>query len=227
MRSFGLVDHKMAEAEFFLIKIPACGFNFFDVRCYVSAFISSMRSVTFSIQASLRGIEGFDDWYKQSQARLRKDSLARFFNEFRRVNQHIGDNLIKRGETNQGNMLCFFVPTSDIRQVPQEDVATACKNYFVTILSIVYECYIQFGPNIDAQQRYTADYFEKIGKTVEDAEEEVGLQRGWTDIGDPTTTPYRWQSLRDRVGGCEINPLFRKYLNRSTPSPERLPDFRL
>ena len=65
MRSFGLVDHKIAEAEFFFTEISKCGFNFFAFRCYVSAFVSSTRSVTFAIQASLRGLVGFDGWYNQ------------------------------------------------------------------------------------------------------------------------------------------------------------------
>jgi len=218
MRSFGLVESKIAEAEFFLTKIPECGFNFFAVRCYVSAFISSMVGVTFAMQASIRDLPGFNDWHKQQQDILRKDPKARFFWEFRRVNQHIGDNLINRGETSHGIMLCYFVPTSEIQQVPVEDVATACQQYFVTILSTVYDCYVQFGPYIDAQQHYTAEHFESLGKTIEDAEEEAGIPRGWTDTGDPATTPYRWQSLRDTVTGCEINELFQKYLNKVTPT---------
>jgi hypothetical protein len=222
-RSFSLVDHKVAEAEFFLKKLGTCGFDFFAARCFAGAFVASSRSITFSLQAVLGKIAGFDVWYAAHQERLRGDTSARFFHQFRTVNQHIGDNLVSGGTSAPGVPVAYwFQPSQDVRDVPAEDVMTACTRYFRALLEIVFDCYIRFGPVIDAHQRYTAEHYASIGKTIEDAEEEFGLPRGWTDIGDPASTPYRWQALRDQSAGCEINHLFETYLGKTTQCPERL-----
>jgi hypothetical protein len=66
-------------------------------------------------------------------------------------------------------------------------------------------------------------YCSALYKSIEDAEEELGFPRGWTDIGDPSTLEYRWQLLRDRAAdSCGINDIFARYLGKTTPAPERL-----
>ncbi len=225
-RSFGLVDHKLAEADFFLSKISECGSNFFGVRCYVSAFVASARSVTFALQSVLGGQPGFKTWYAEHQKKLKNDPLARFFHEFRTVNQHIGDNLVGGGSRGtNGSILYWFMPTHDLSKVPEEDVEAACRTYMGMVTSLVYECYVDFGPHIDAHQRYTPEYFRSLGKTIEDAEEELGFPRGWTDTGDAEALPYRWQLLRDSVTGCEVNHIFDKYLGKTAPCPEKPPEY--
>jgi hypothetical protein len=225
-RSFSLVDHKVAEAEFFLQKLDECRFDFFSLQCFVAAFIASTRSITFSLQAVLGNGEGFAEWYSRHRNALRSDPTARFFHSFRTVNQHIGDNLVGGGASGPGQpVLYWFAPSLDVQIVPSEDVVTACGRYFRTILAVIFDCYIAFGPLIDAQQRYTAEYFASTGKSIEDAEEEMGMPRGWTDIGDPDSVPYRWQLIRDQAAGCEINDIFERYLGKSTPRPARLPPY--
>lgn len=223
-RSFDLVDFKVAEAEFFLKRIPECDFDFFAVRCYVSAFVSSSRSVTFALQSCLNDIEGFTGWYEERQSCLKQDSLARFFNEFRRINQHIGDNFVGGGAgAPDRKPIYFFSPTHDLKEVPSEDVESACRRYFEIILDLVYSCYFEFGPSIDPKWHYTKEHFEKMGKSIEDAEEELFGIRGWTEVpGYPDA--YRWQALRDSQPGCGINHIFEEYLGKTIPQPERPPD---
>src|SRR6185436_12464454 len=55
--------------------------------------------------------------------------------------------------------------------------------------------------------------------------EQLGFVRGWTDIGDPTSTEYRWEALRRHADGCQISHIFYKYLGKTTPAPERLPPY--
>lgn len=223
-RSFDLVDWKVAETEFFLKRIPECNFNFFAVRYYVNAFVSSSRSITFALQSCLNGLEGFARWYEERQSRLKQDSLARFFNEFRRINQHIGDNFVGGGAGGPDRKpLYFFSPTPDLKEVPSEDVESTCKRHFVMILDLVYSCYLEFGPSIDPKQHYTEEHFAKMGKTIEDAEEELFGIHGWTKVpGYPDA--YRWQALRDSQPGCSINHIFDEYLGKTIPEPKRLPD---
>ncbi len=222
-RSFSLVDRKIAEAEFFLQKLPGCGFDFFAVQCYVSAYIAAIRSVTFTLQAVLSSVPGFEPWYSTKQSELRSDELARFFHDFRTKNQHVGENAVRGGSSAPNRpTLYWFRPTDDLPEVPDCDVETACRKHFVTILELVYDCYLEFGTVIDSKQHYTAEHCATLGKSIEDVELELfGLPPG--SAPDGYSEAYRWQYIRDNMTGCEINGLFSKYLGRVTPEPPRLP----
>lgn len=228
-RSFGIVDYKVREAEFFLKEMRRLGdeLNFGAVQFCASAFASASRSITFSMQVSLKGKADFEKWYMLKQEQLRNDPLARFFRDFRNLTNHIGDNVVGGGAHGAGSTLYFFTPTPDLRKVPDQDVSAACQTYFKTILKIVYDCYIEFGPVIDGQQYFTEDNFTRLNRSIEDAEQELGFPRGYTDIGDPNAEPYRWQALRDEAEGCEIEPQFMEWLNIRIPRNPRLPTYQL
>jgi len=67
--SFGVVENKLREAEFFLDQLRDASRLSFEADCYFSAFVSAARSVTFAMQASLKGVPGFRDWYGSAQER--------------------------------------------------------------------------------------------------------------------------------------------------------------
>jgi len=220
IRSFGLVDFKVAEADFFLEKLSQSGQNIFEVKCYLSAFAASSRSVTFSLQAVLSDLEGFNEWYSVHQIRLQKDPLSKFFNDFRKITQHVGNNYGLTGTFPDSRI--WIIPTQDIPSVPEDDIETAGRKNLTEIVKIVFDCYKKFGPYIDSQQRYTQEFFTSIGKTIEDTEEECGFPRGWTDNGHDKYSLHRWQALRNTQPGCEINHLFKKYLKKTIPTPKRV-----
>lgn len=62
--SFGIVEDKLREAEFFLGHLRRSSHLSFDGRCFFSAFVSAARSVTLAMQASLKGVGDFDQWYE-------------------------------------------------------------------------------------------------------------------------------------------------------------------
>jgi hypothetical protein len=221
-RSFSLVDHKLAEADFFLKKLQQVEYNFFEAGCYTNAFTTTAKSVTFAIQAVMNSIPGFEVWYSQRQQELKNDRTARFFHRLRTISQHIGENLVSGGSSGPNKTTQYwFMPTKDLHEVPQEDVTAACMNYMITLVKLVYRCYIDFGPAINAHQHYTAENFAKLGKTVEDAEEEIFGVRGWTKVpGYPDE--YRWQAIRDSQIGCEIDNIFMEYLGKEAPRPPRV-----
>ena len=217
-RSFSLVDHKLEESDFFLSKLREAGFDFFAARCYVSAFTTAARTVTYAIQAVMKPIPGFVDWYAQRQAELRADSTARFFHELRRVSHHVGDNLVTGGSSCPSQPTRYwFMPTKDIPEVPQDDVLTVCPHYMVTLVNLVYRCYVDFGPEINAHQYYTAEHFATLGKTIEDAEQDLFGVRGWTEVPG-CTLDYRWHAIRSSTVGCEIDHLFCR-IHRKGSSP--------
>lgn len=227
-RSFGLVDYKVQEAEYFLLELQRLGkeINFAAVQFCASAFVSAVRSVTFAMQASLKGFSDFETWYKRCQEALRNDPLARFFHKFRTVTQHIGKNVVGGGTHGKNGTFYYFLPCADLPTVPKQDVVSACEAYFVTVLRLVYDCYVELGSVFNGQQYFTQENFAKFGKTIEDAEEELGFPRGWTDIGQPGTDPYRWQILRKQADGCLIEEQFERWLNKSLPRPAPLPPFK-
>ncbi|MBA4388350.1 MAG: hypothetical protein C0404_10240 [Verrucomicrobia bacterium] len=221
-RSFSIVDQKVAEAEFFLKKLRGVEFDFFAARCFVSAFVTSARSITYALQAVMKPVPRFQEWYRMRQEEMKADSLSRFFHNLRTVSHHIGDNLASGGSAGPNQSTRFwFIPTKDIPEVPQDDVASACESYFTSLVEVVYKCYLDFGTEINSHQHYTSEHFATLGKTIEDAEEETFGIRGWTHVSG-YSEEYRWQAIRDQMIGCEIDDIFREYLGKETPRPPRL-----
>jgi hypothetical protein len=220
-RHFGLVDYKVREAEFFLLEAHrhAKKINFGAVQFCVSAFVSSARSITFAMQASLKGTPEFDLWYAPRQEALRKDPLSRFFHDFRTVTQHLGENVVSGGSHSEAGTFYYFVPCPDLPNVPDADVMTACDKHFRNVLGLVFDCYSDLRTLIDGQWYFTESHFNSLGKTIEDAEEELGLPRGWTDINRPGIEPYRWDLLRKRADGCGIQDAFWTWLEKELEGP--------
>lgn len=223
MRSFDLVDNKLAEADFFLEEIRLAGLQFVRVRYLFSAFTSASRSVTFAMQASLKGADGFHEWYQVEQEALRENRLARFFHQCRTHSQHIGYNQIVCGASERGKHSYYFgEPEPGIyNYVPTMDVLSACEEYLIIICGLVDRCYEQFGLLIDPDQIFTPEGLSTLGRTVEDFEEEIGLPRGWTCIDSklPKTTEHRLHLLSRNIVRSGIKPILIKYLKRDLRYP--------
>ena len=150
MRSFGLVEEKLAEAEFFIDQISELKFGIFPAQCYLNAFISSARSVTFAIQASIGDIPDFDDWYKNIQNRFKKDEIAQWFLKCRNESIHIGIAHIKSGQEVGDEYKFYFHSIFDMDdEGPKEDVLTACRHHMKNLVDVVFECFDKFGFYID------------------------------------------------------------------------------
>lgn len=212
MRSFGLVEDKIYEADFFLEEFDHCS-NFFTARYYLSAFVSAARSVTFAMQASLHGHPGFSDWYEQQRQRLQSDATARFFVQARNEAQKIGIYHIDRGVYEAGHSTYFFQdPGNEYPDKPIGDMNLACRRYLTILVQIVYDCFKEYGPVIDPDQYYTLTNLERLGRTLEDIEEELGLPKGYTAVLRPER---RILALRGIVPPTYIDEAFIKYLGRT------------
>lgn len=221
-RSFGVVEQKLEESEFFLTKIEETIDNDSlegDAQFYLSAFASATRSITFTIQASISDIPGFDKWYKYHQDKLKNDKLAKYFLEARNLSQKIGYYLIGSGRSyhdNNGNSrMRYYFQTFDSNQlsyVPEEDVLTSCKNYFKVLLELVMDCYKVFGKLIDPEKFFTYENLLLTNKTIEDFEEQAGYPRGWTAVPE-YTIEQRIELIRKNHPMPKIDWIFEKYLN--------------
>ncbi|RRN77517.1 hypothetical protein EIM50_19235 [Pseudoxanthomonas sp. SGD-10] len=223
-RTFQIVEFKIAETDFFLDKLEQTTYDsihFFEARNFLSAFLASSRSITFSLQASLHGITGFKEWYDIKQQTMRESRLAKYFLEARNNSQKVGYYPLTGGRTyrDSNNLLrveyYFDTSTEELAKfVPEEDVLTACKKYFKMILEVVFDCYQDFGTVIDPEQYFSFENIKKTGKTIEDFEEELGYPRGWTNIPDATDDD-RLKAIRNEITCHGIDHILIKYLGKN------------
>lgn len=229
MRSFDLVDFKVAEADFFLNKLINEAVDPATVGFYFSAYSAATRSITFCLQAALKDLPGFEPWYRGKQDELKRDLLARFFVEARNIAQKVGvvpieTGVVNRVKNGQIYMKFYFAREHpDFKRLPDIEVGQACKENLCSLLKIVYDCYVDFGTEIDPHQHYTKANFERQGRTIDHVDEELIGIRGWTCV-EGWPEEYRWQAHRDRLPGCRIDHLFEEYLGLAKPSPPRLPE---
>jgi hypothetical protein len=223
MRTFDHVDNKLFEADFFAQKMDILEFDWFAMRCYFSAFVSSSRSVTFAMQASMKGIGGFAEWYANIQGELRNNEMDRFFHECRTDDQKIGFNHIVGGVMRDGRMDYWFSEHEQGKYnfTPKTDVLTSCKEQMVTLCKVVDQAYSAFGLEIDPDQRYTPEGLKALGYSLEDLEEDLGLPRGHTDIewDSGNKDLERLEQLRRQIPGSSVKPLLSKYLCRDLTYP--------
>ena len=183
-RSFGPVEVKLEEAEFFLLKFQKCGWDFRTAQFYFNAFVSSSRSVTFAMQASLHGLDGFDPWYVRWQSKLRSSRLAKFFHNCRTDIQHIGRNYVNGGVSGpEGPILLLSNGSFETQEdIPEPNAFLATNYYFSIVCAVVRDAYEEFGHLIDPDVFFSFDGLRKNGLTLEDLEQEAGIPRGWTAL---------------------------------------------
>ncbi|HTL67242.1 MAG TPA: hypothetical protein VL200_06250 [Lacunisphaera sp.] len=234
------MDHKVAEAEFFLNMMWGRNSEHPQIDFLLSAYVSAARSITFALKAVLRETPGFAEWYAVREGQLRANALAKYFLELRNVMQKTGAMVVNRSASRDqlariltrqlsGQRRTWFGESGEkgLPPAPDMEVPAAALQHFRTLLEIVYDCYVDFGPLIDPQQYYTPEHFSKIGRTIEDAEEALGYPRGWTSLGKRDTLEYiahRFEMLRRHAAGTGgLNEIFARHLGRTTPAPAPLP----
>lgn len=182
-----IVSQKIGEADYFLDELkdvhpfePAFNYIF-------SAYVSALRSITFTLQYVMRKYPDFDEWYVPKQQKLRESKLARAFVELRNHTQKTGiipiapENSIYEGKFYDSTQ--FFIPrNTDFKEVPSGDVIELCEKCLIEVLEVVSECYKDFDVYIDPRVMFTERGLKALNWTIEDLEESVGLHRGHTDL---------------------------------------------
>jgi hypothetical protein len=213
--TFDTVDDKLAEAEFFLRKMADSGTDGFAFGCYLSAFLSAARTTTLALQRFSQVIPGFPEWYEHHSERLKVNETARFMLDTRNDHIHGGPYPISAMRISRNSATYEFASTRGYE--PAEDVLTTCRDHFIILLEIVYDCYVALGFHIDPQQYFTKEHYP--GGSIDAAETEV---YGWVCeslVEEGFDEDARWHELRGRVEECKINHLFFSYLGRITPQP--------
>jgi hypothetical protein len=232
-QSFGIVEEKLREAEFFLDELCKTDRLSFQARCFFSAFVSAARSVTLSLQATMNDVDGFSDWYEQAQARLKFDPLAQFFVEIRNGSIHKGLNpldevTLEHLRDDLSLQLRQRAPSHVIVLPDQRaengtvlaDAEQISSEYFKSLVAVVFDCYERFRSVVDPRWYFTQDNFLVMGKNFGDAVEEHGFPRNWASF--ISNEIDGWRILRSQQPPCLINDLFLRYVGRSIPDPDSL-----
>ncbi len=229
-QSFGVVEEKLCEAEFFLAQLRDSAPLGFNARYYFSAFVSASRCITWAPQASMSGVEGFDSWYEAAQAKLRADQLAGFFIEIRNrsekrglnplnqvTREHLREHLFQQLNGHKREHV-LILPDPSGGGTVLVDAVQACTQYFTSLVAVILECYEHFKNVVDPQWYFTKENFASMGKTLDDALREFGLGAEWASCVPKGTDP--WRALRSQHQGCQINDLFRQYVGREIAGPD-------
>jgi hypothetical protein len=227
-RSFGLVEHKLREAEYFLNLLSSASRNSLEEKFCFSAFVSASRSVTFALQACLNGVNGFDEWYSTAQAALKCDPLATHFKEWRNLIQKTGENPVGRvGTANLRQYLTAQLSGVAPKHVLIDpftkeviDAVEACDAYLTSVTRIIYDCYLEFRTTVDPQWHFTERAFIDSGKSLVDALHEMGYPPSWADAlpqGEDA-----WLILRGLQPDCAINDLFNARLGKTIDGPDAI-----
>lgn len=236
MASFQLVENKIYEAHFFLEKINECNKNQYLEQCnyYLSAFVSSARSITFALQKCMKDVSDFNEWYKDIRILLFETKIARFFVDARNKSEKEGITLVGSGSKSglyfqdiyfEGDYTDYDyrehvmrlikenfgeLVIEDNQTMKNKTVYDLCREYLTLLLRIVFWCFQRYGDFIDPAKYYTLSTMKRHGKTIEDYEEELGYPRGWTDI--PLEESKRMRILNEMVPKSEVFLVLCEYL---------------
>jgi hypothetical protein len=211
---YGGIHHvakKVGETDFFLEKLKETDSWDEEYVYYFSAFVSAMRSITFTLQFVMCKYHGFADWYKSRQERLGKSRIAQLFKELRNHSEKTGIIPIARKSSITEGLFYetdqfFFPPNLKFKEIPKGDVLDLSQKCFVEILSVIAECYKDFDVYIDPRVLFTERGITALNWSIEDVEEYVGFPRGYTDMDYKddaySNAEIRLRSLR-RYGGDE------------------------
>lgn len=231
--SFSMVEAKIFETDYFLKRLQESKRTSFEASCFFSAFVSSARSVTFSLQAAMREVAGFSDWYEKARESLKTDQLAKYFVEVRndvvhkgrnplnRVPlEHLREHLSKQIHTRDDSHVLAIPNTSQDGRSTLVDAISACKEFFVSLLTLVFECYSIFRAVVDPRWYFTEENFIPMGRTLEDALSELGYPPSWGQF--VPSGAGTWKALRSQQPSCPLNPLFDEFLGQVVPDPDEV-----
>lgn len=150
--------------------------------------------------------------------------------EFRNSTQKTGENPLNRVTAtgirqHLSAQLAGAAPTHALmfRSTPDViDAIEAAEVYLTFIVQIVFDCYLRYRTAVDPRWHFTKEAFETQGKTIQDALEELGFPRSWTDA--MLAEDEGWRVLRQQQPGCTINDIFERKLRRTVPDPDAAPD---
>lgn len=230
-QSFGIVEEKLREADFFLERVRNLRPLTYSARFYFSAFLSASRSVTLVLQATMNDAPGFRSWYEDAINPIKADPFAKYFKDIRNISIHKGLNPLNEVELNhlrehlfsqfQGLDVHAIVVSNpnELNSTKLSDAVHLSHQYFRSLVKLIYDCYSKFKSIVDPRWYFTREHFLAMDKTLEDAWSELGFPTSWSSYLSDSEDDG-WRALRSQQPPCQINDIFQKYLGKSIADPD-------
>jgi hypothetical protein len=77
--------HKLNEASFFLLKAKSSLTNPVELSYYLSAFVSAVRSATWSMQKEFESNSRYKNWYKRKREQMKDNNIFTIFKDLRNI----------------------------------------------------------------------------------------------------------------------------------------------
>lgn len=130
---------------------------------------------------------------------------------------HMKEHLSRQLNESDNNQVLVIPRASDTVLM---DAISACEDYFVTLVSVVYDAYDQFKNIVDPRWYYTRENFHSQGRSFVDALAELGFPPEWASV--VPSEAIGWQILRSKQPPCILNSVFDKYLKKTIGDPDQI-----
>jgi hypothetical protein len=201
---------KLQEAEYFLAGLAAS--NGLEFQFNLNAFLSACRSTTFTLQKSLSGVAGFDDWYRDRQAEMKADPALGFFLELRNISQHEGP-VGYIGGAMLGTRQWSYRFAGNREAVPPSlvgvDVGAACADHLKK-LAILLQSVVQAFPFESCPANAVSPSgMAHLGFSLADVGEAIGLPAAYLEAGADIPVAEKLRFLAREFEPLDVETLAR------------------
>lgn len=185
-KSYDLVENKLNEAKYFLKQMRKDTHDGQVLGYCFSAFVSAGRSITMALERNMSKVDGFKQWYAEQQEKLKTNPLMRIMNDARIDTIHKG--IVRVGvpgiyidEQGHLQLTNYLINTPDNPAIRDYgDVFQASELYINSIQQLLDECKQRFPEFTEPGSLFTIEGLKARKMTIEDLEEQLGFDRGWT-----------------------------------------------
>lgn len=199
------LEIKLYEADFFLDELRERQQDPFAFSRLFTAFLTTSRSVTFTMQAVTKHVPGFERWYQDIRSELRDDPVANLFVKLRNLSEKTGVNGLVGGASTLADgrlQVDHYLDAALTSQLPTHmqhlDLLRLCERHMHTLVDVAYRWSRRFREIHDPERLLSSDAVEAQGQSVEDIEARLGFPRGWTAI-EGITVEDRLRLLRSQL----------------------------
>lgn len=202
-RDLGLVDRKLREADYFLRRMETAGFDAWAFSCDLVAFLSSARSVTFTMQSVMKSHPRWAAWYSD-KAHEFGGPRSNLMTTLRNISQKNGDLGIVGGNMRSGIVAHYFDPRLTAKLAEQErgcDALELCKRHMSVLVRVVSDWLADFDDCWGLPDEFDADDELALGWGrffVADGQEHALLGSPGESAPDISDLSARWAYSPDR-----------------------------
>jgi hypothetical protein len=212
LTSLLLVEERLIEAEYFAMRLADAGDG--TVLGYeLNAFLSAARSVTFLLQKEMNHVDGFDQWWREQQDRLRQDAAARFFLELRNFSQKEGRVSVV-GTCGSGagkRWRYFFAGTTE--PVPagllNREIADCCLEHLAKLANLILLFADAFPCHACPSRALTPEGVVALALNLDKLEESLGLPPAFLAARPRATVEERIRFLSRNVDPVDFEAIRR------------------